>query len=84
MRKPMFAVCLLTVLLLSSCKQYLAFEFNRYTRVYLPGITANSDMDAFGLYRDNGNQVFQAGDRYISSIRPSQPTAEDNVRLLPM
>ena len=63
MRKSMFAVCLLTVLLLSSCKQYLAFEFNRYTRVYLPGISTNSDMDAFDLYRDNGNQVFRAGDR---------------------
>ncbi len=63
MKKRVLLFLLFVSTLFSSCTRYLAFQFNRYTRVYLPGITANTDTDAFDLFRDRGSQAFRAGDR---------------------
>ncbi len=62
MKKAVSLIMLLT-LLLTSCSRYLKIEFNKYTRVYLPGISYSSVEDSFDIYSYSLHRYFRAGSR---------------------
>ncbi len=61
--KKAAAFLLITVTLLTSCARYLKIEFNKYTRVYLPGLTRSGIFDSYDLYASEENRFFRAGSR---------------------
>ena len=50
-------------LLLSSCARYLKIEGNRFTRIYLPGLSYSGIFDSYDLYASEQNRFFYAGSR---------------------
>lgn len=54
---------LITVMLLTSCARYLKIDFNKYTRVYLPGLSRSGISDSYDLYASEGSRFFRAGSR---------------------
>ncbi len=65
MKKLMtFAAAFLTAAtVLTSCSRYLKIGFNKYTRVYLPGLTYSGEGDCYSLYASDNSRFFRAGSR---------------------
>lgn len=59
-----FAAAFLTAAtVLTSCSRYLKIGFNKYTRVYLPGLTYSGEGDCYSLYASDNSRFFRAGSR---------------------
>lgn len=57
------AAFLAAVTILTSCSRYLKIGFNKYTRVYLPGLTYSGEGDCYSLYASDNSRFFRAGSR---------------------
>lgn len=74
--KKAVAFILITVMLLTSCARYLKIDFNKYTRVYLPGLSRSGISDSYDLYASEGSRFFAPEAGLIFSIQPPSTYSE--------
>lgn len=57
------AAVLAAATVFTACSRYLKIGFNKYTRVYLPGLTYSGEGDCYSLYASDNSRFFTAGSR---------------------
>lgn len=62
-RLSLAVAAMTAIALLTSCARYLKIEFNKYTRVYLPGLTYSGEGDCYSMYASESSRFFTAGSR---------------------